>query len=108
MAVAGLSFEELEFSPSSLLLLLLAFCFLSPLLLDFSLLDLFLPAIALGFCKAVLYVESVRGMMPGFSVKMARWLARIYLCLLVMSKRDSGAEIRWQRSGNVLILDQFC
>ena len=51
MAVAGLSFEELEFSSPSLLLLLLlleAFGFWSLLLtlLDFSLLVLFLPAIA--------------------------------------------------------------
>lgn len=49
MAVAGLSFEELEFSSPSLLLLpllLAAFWFfLSPVLLDFSLLVLFLPAI---------------------------------------------------------------
>lgn len=47
MAVAGLSFEELAFSsPSSLLLFLAAFGFLSPVLVDFSLLVLFLPAIA--------------------------------------------------------------
>lgn len=48
MAVAGLSFEELEFSSPSLLLLffLTAFGFFSPVLLDFSLLVLFLPAIA--------------------------------------------------------------
>lgn len=50
MAVAGLSFEELELelsSPSLLLLLffLAAFWFFSPVLLDFSLLVLFLPAI---------------------------------------------------------------
>lgn len=53
MAVAGLSFEELEFSSPSLLLLLFltAFGFFSPVLLDFSLLVLFLPAIALRFCR---------------------------------------------------------
>lgn len=47
MAVAGLSFEELEFSSPSLLLLLVltAFGFFPPVLLDFSLLVLFLPAI---------------------------------------------------------------
>lgn len=48
MAVAALSFEELEFSSPSLLLLpllLAAFGFLLPVLLDFSLLVLFLPAI---------------------------------------------------------------
>lgn len=69
MAVAGLSFEELELdlsSPSSLLLLLLlllllflaAFWFFSPVLLDFSLLVLFLPAIG-----AWILVEYVRGML---------------------------------------------
>lgn len=52
MAVAGLSFEELEFSSPSLLILFLAtFGFLSPVLPDFSLLVLFLPAIALRSCR---------------------------------------------------------
>lgn len=52
MAVADLSFEVLEFSSPSLLLLFLAtFGFLSPVLPDFSLLVLFLPAIALRSCR---------------------------------------------------------
>lgn len=57
MAVAGLSFEELEFSSPSLLLLLFlaAFGFLSPVLVDFSLLVLFLPAIALRLCRINMY-----------------------------------------------------
>lgn len=62
MAVAGLSFEELGFSSPSLFvpLFLTAFGFLSPVLLDLSLLLLFLPAILDS-------VEYVRNMIYGKS-----------------------------------------